>query len=62
MPNKLPSDEYRCCDFGCGERHYCARFLQRKAEGAKRMASLFPYDIPLCDPCPARIPAEGEEE
>ena len=51
---QLAADVCRCWDDGCGEHERCLRWLDRRA-GTNHCKSLFPYDIPLGDPCPLRI-------
>jgi len=53
----LPSDPYRCHDSGCPERETCLRWIERKEpiDNQNQMASLFPYDIPIGDPCPMKL-------
>lgn len=58
----LAACEARCMDAGCFENEHCRRWLDRH-DGCNastlRLASLFPYDIPLGSACPLRIPIES---
>ena len=64
MNKTLPNDICRCMDDGCSERTQCLRWLHRHRSYNNGMVSmcqsLFPYDIPLSDPCPLRIPVNDE--
>lgn len=55
----LLNDECRCHDAGCPERMSCLRWLARDTAPDRSLVcnspSLFPYDIPLGNPCPLRI-------
>lgn len=53
----LSDDKIRCRDNGCSERGQCLRWLCRDS-GTDCLPSLFPYDIPLSEPCPLRIPPD----
>ena len=55
----LPNDVCRCHDDGCSEREQCLRYLQRNNVGERTpyCPSLFPYDIPIGNPCPNKIEA-----
>lgn len=57
------NDMARCHDDGCKEHEQCQRWLDRINPHWRvvHMARLFPYDIPLLDPCPCRIPQEEED-
>lgn len=61
--NTLPNDVTRCHDSGCNQAQSCLRFILRNAGGDRtpHMQSLFPYDIPICDPCPHFITKKEEE-
>ena len=58
----LPTDITRCLDDFCPERERCERWLQRGSPPSleNSLASLFPYNIALDEPCPYRI-APGED-
>lgn len=53
----LLNDICRCHDSGCPERETCARWTERDSGGERtpHAQSLFPYDIPIVDPCPWKI-------
>lgn len=53
----IANDVCRCHDSGCGERDQCLRYLRRDTGGERtpHSPSLFPYDQPLCTPCPQRL-------
>ena len=55
--DNLASDMCRCHDSGCSDANNCLRFIRRKDDGPNivHAASLFPYDIPIGDPCPMLI-------
>ena len=57
----LLTDETRCHDAGCPERERCARYLERHTGGV-HVASLFPFDEPIFDPCAWRIEPEPEAD
>ena len=60
----LSHDICRCHDDGCPEKDTCARYVFRN-EGQKHtphMVSLFPYDLPLSEPCPLKIELEEIEK
>ena len=50
----LTPDICRCHDAGCTMRSSCRRWTER-ATGREHSPSLFPYDLPLCTPCPCLI-------
>ena len=56
---KLPMDVCRCYGKSCDEdiRNTCLRYLQREQRGPHTpiAADLFPYDIPITEPCPMKI-------
>ena len=56
----LKDDICRCHDDGCKEHERCMRWTQRNTGGPNltHCESMFPYDIPLSEPCPNRIPTE----
>ena len=61
MNHHLDHDICRCHDAGCDEREQCLRWLCREDEGNEGVShcgSLKPYDEPIMDPCPLRIPPE----
>lgn len=52
----------RCHDSGCPEHANCELWLRRKDADAniEHMPSMFPFDIPLGDPCPHQVkPAQN---
>jgi hypothetical protein len=53
----MTNDICRCHDDGCSEREQCLRWLLRDdySGEAPHMPSLFPYDLPIGDPCPRQI-------
>jgi hypothetical protein len=53
----LPNDVCRCLDEGCSVKNQCLRYLQRDTGGERTpyCPSLFPYDLPIGDPCPHQI-------
>ena len=59
----LNDDICRCHDDGCPDHWRCLRWKQRNIGGPRlsQCKSLFPYDIPLSEPCPMRIPTEEEK-
>ena len=59
MPHTLMLDICRCHDSGCSERELCLRWLCRAA-GTQHLQSLYPYDQPLCEPCPNRIAPQAD--
>lgn len=56
----LSNDTCRCHDAGCDEKEQCLRWLCRNDEGKRvsHCGSLKPYDEPIMNPCPLRIPPE----
>jgi hypothetical protein len=48
----------RCWDAGCSEKEDCQRWLARRT-GLDHCGSLKPYDEPIGDACPLRIPRDG---
>ena len=60
----LPLDICRCHDDGCSERETCLRWLCRndgnETDRIPHAKSLFPYDIPISEPCPQKIEAEAQ--
>jgi hypothetical protein len=57
----LANDICRCHDDGCRDALRCARFTERMYGNPQtpRCVSLFPYDVPLGDPCPMLIPSDA---
>ena len=53
----LPFDICRCHDDGCPEHETCLRWLLREDKGDRvvHCGSLYPYDQPLGEKCPAKI-------
>lgn len=56
----MNDDTCRCHDAGCDTKDNCQRWINRNDKGGNisHMPSLFPYDIPLGDPCYAIIKEE----
>ena len=53
----MNDDTSRCHYDGCAERENCQRWIYRNDKGDRIVHSecLFPYDIPISDPCPIII-------
>lgn len=54
----LATDICRCHDAGCRDHARCQRWTERHF-GTVCAQSCFPYDIPIDDPCPLRIPTDA---
>lgn len=56
----MTNDTCRCHDAGCDERENCQRWINRKDKGDQiyHSPSLFPYDLPLSEPCTMMIEVE----
>jgi hypothetical protein len=60
----MNNDICRCHDAGCDERENCQRWINRNdmENNIPHSPSLFPYDIPLGDPCYAIIEKVKEKK